>query len=425
MGLNAVVNTQSEDRQGLLIQYIEHSAQYEEVVGRAKIKHQSSSTKKSQEWHHLKRFLVNLGRLLVADVNDFSGKAIVTQELAASAKVTARVVTVSNSIDFCFNFPFFVYAFRFLGPIPSVLASLAISIGVLKFGNDTAAAVASRQSSNRFWSHAAFLCLVLINLVQSVASGIGTELFGNQMALSQLKASELVEQRLTLAERSIEEMQVPSSEEYRNAASKCEEGERQLSNLPRDDPKWHATYVELYGRWSEQDRDWSRVASESLPSCRKVDRLLAEVSGSSAYQNAQGQFSEAMSKRAEIGSDLFFLKEQYPPIYALHFDESGELKSGIEAVRLATLNFLGKLQQGDFSGLGFSLFIFSISSITSLAACLLTAFHALNPETQMSRSSMLLCARNEWCEEQRHQQLIRQQRELAELEALLSSTSSE
>jgi len=400
----------------LLIEYISHSPEYERLVREAKEKVAGKDSLAEEKTGSVEKVLSVSSDLLFAKPREFNGRAIVSEELDEHAKITARVVTVSNSIDFCFNLPFFFYAFGFLGSVPSGIISLAISLGVLRFGNDTAAAVASRKSSNRFWSSAAILGLVVLNVVQSIASGIGTELFGNQKALSQLHAGSEVEKRISFEEASIERLKVPDSAEYKKAKEICEDGDYKLAGLEQDDPEWDRIYVQLYGTWKQQEQGFSNVPTESLPACPKEDRLLAQAAQSPAYLQAKEQLAATQNQRAAIGNDVLFLKRYYSVIYEEHFDGAGDLLSGIEAVRWATLNFLEKLHNREFAALGFPLFIFSVSAITSLVACLMTTFHAFSPETQRSRSPLLTRARDEWLHHQLDDLLTMHEQERMALE---------
>jgi single-stranded DNA-specific DHH superfamily exonuclease len=88
-----------------------------------------------------------------------------------------------------------------------------------------------------------------------------------------------------------------------------------------------------------------------------------------------------------------------PQVYRLNFTEEDQIASGVEAVRLATQNFFGKLLTGQLASLGFSLFFFSLSVITSAAAVLMTLRYAQRDDVQMSWNEEVKEQRDRWLDQ--------------------------
>ncbi len=119
-----------------------------------------------------------------------------------------------------------------------------------------------------------------------------------------------------------------------------------------------------------------------MPLEKRVLRLEKEAGAIKAQ--AKQAWQNKLANRQEVGDDVLFLKQQMPELFARHFDDNYELRSGTETIRLATLNLNNKMKQGDIAGLGFPLFFLVLSVITSGAACCLTVTHAQREDTAMS-----------------------------------------
>jgi hypothetical protein len=386
----------------LLLKYLEHKPELSELVKEAerKVEEENPSPLKKKIF-----FWKFLRQLFIADAKEFNGKAIVSQELQEHAAITARTVTVSNLIDLSSNFPVIFEAFRFLNPIGALIISFVITVGIVKFGNDTAAAVASRKYSNKKWSKAAIIGLLSLNLVQTITSGIGVELLNNQSALSLLKANEVINEQKSKHQHSrkqwkevIEES--PPYQQYLKAEQQCNENIVKLEKMNAQDPHYHRVFLETYGTYEQKKNpQWERITTEKLPHCPKMNRLESE--NKLLFENyhlVEKKWEEKLMKQTD--NDLIFLKNEFPESYDLYFLENGTIKDGGDRVRLASQNFLNKLITGNLSALGFSLFFFSISAITSLTSCLMTLAHSQREETINSRDESIIKSRNDWLYEQ-------------------------
>ncbi len=378
----------------LLLQWIEQNPDYEELVKQAK------GEKLSWKWPKPIQWLIQLVfNLLFANPEEFHGKAFVPKELKEHSQVTARVVSASSLLDFATNSPLLFFAFKDLGIILALIVSTATNIIVLKFTNDTATAVSGRNRGNRLWSRVGVLGLVSMNALQSLFSGIGVELLLNQSVLVEQKSAETIQEQIRKTE-AIKDLQAPK---YKDAIAQCDKGNQELNSLPRSHPRWDSLYVQLQGRWEERNQDWSKVPLEKLPTCRQVVRLRDETFRN--YEAAKADLEIKLTRRVQIGNDVVFLQQEMPAVYAQHFTPNGEFKSGVEAVRLATQNFFGKMKAGDIEGSGFSLFFFSLSVITSGAACFMAIAHAHRDDTKMSRDPNVEEAIHDWLEDIRRDNL--------------------
>ena len=114
-----------------------------------------------------------------------------------------------------------------------------------------------------------------------------------------------------------------------------------------------------------------------------------------------------VNKWEHDGNPLLFLKDEKPDIYAQDFKENyyarsgaeDELRDGAVAVRLAFKNFFNNLNGQEWTKLGLSIFFFSLSLITSVAACFLTVFYAEREDTKMSHSNAVEKTVEDWLED--------------------------
>ncbi len=371
-----------------LLQHIEHNPAYSDLVAQAAAECSQPPKKRRPKFALGKRLL----SLCIADSDEFHGTAYVTPQLKQQAQVTARVVSASSLLDFATNWPLLFFAFKDLGALAFPISLLTNAI-LLKFTNDTAAATSSRHSKNGKWSKAAAFGLVGMNALQSAVSGVGIELLNNQPMLNQQMAGELIQSQIA----GLEDLKTLDAPQYQAVKERCETGEQEFSNMDLSNPRRDSLFTQLYGQWLERNVDRSQLPLEQLPICEQVERLEKEAF--QAYEQAKAWLEEKLIDRSKIGNDVAFLRQEMPEVYESAFDEYGNIKSGVEAVRIATENFFGKLATGEFKSLGFSLFFFSLSVVTSTAATWMTIAYARREDVQLSRSQAVIDARDKWLEE--------------------------
>ncbi|MEG4800914.1 hypothetical protein QUB63_21840 [Microcoleus sp. ARI1-B5] len=363
----------------------------------AHLREQAKNPPTTEKPKNFRQKLLNgLKELLIADPKAFHGTAIVSQDLAKQATLTAGTVTVSSLFNFFTNYPLLFFAFKDMGLFGVVLTSLC-NILILKFTNDTTTAVSARTKYNKTWQQWAIAASLSINILQSIASLVGTELMLNQPGLSQMKAAESTEKQV----KQLETLKQLDSPQYQDTAKRCQDGERELNQLERTNPRWESLFVQLYGTWGDRNTNWNQLPLEKLPSCRQVDRLRTE-----AYQNyetAKKNMEQLLVIRSQMGNDLAFLKKEMPRLYEQHFIPSGEIASGIEATRMAILSCTNKLLSGDIAGMGFPLFMLLLSVITSGYACAMTIALAFREDTEKSFSDAVKNQRDFWLEARRRE----------------------
>lgn len=390
------VNTKKVKELQNLLSELKQSPKYADI--REQAKEPNYKPKKESKLEKTFSFLVGL---VVADRKNFHGTAFVTEDLMKQAEQTAGLVTVSSAFNFITNFPLFAYAFG-TGFWALVLTGISNQL-ILKYTNDSTTAVSGLKKNNLAWQKWAIAASLSINALQSIFSGIGTELLLNQSGLSQIKALELIEQQV----QQIETLKNIDNPQYKDALVRCQNGEQELTKLDKDHPRWDSLYVQLYGRWNERDAEWAQVSIEKLPLCRQVDRLRQDAY--QGYETAKKNMERLLVIRSTMGNDLAFLKQEMPLVYQQHFTASNEIASGTEATRIAILNLRNKMQSGDLAGLGFPLFMLLLSLITSGYACAMTIAFAAREDTQKSFSDPLKLKRDSYCKELREVQMTLQE----------------
>jgi hypothetical protein len=153
--------------------------------------------------------------------------------------------------------------------------------------------------------------------------------------------------------------------------------------MGKDNPNRDALHIRLYGSWAERQKDWRNTPTEQLPLCFKASRLEEETF--QAYENAKQRLAQKLNRRLEIANDLIFLAEEMPGLYQSNFTPEGEIASPVMQVQMATLSFFGKLTRGEWANLGFALFFFSLSIITSAISLMITIKYAQREDVQKSR----------------------------------------
>ncbi|WP_319420338.1 hypothetical protein [Pleurocapsa sp. FMAR1] len=331
--------------------------------------------------------------LFFANPEEYYGRTFVTDDIKASAVQTAGAVSVSNLTDFASNFPVLFFAFTNIGLIPCLVVSSSINYFILLFGNYTAAAVSRGHKNSRSWSRSAAAGLISLNILQSLVSGVGMELFNNQSNLKQMLASQLIEEQKAKVD-SLKDSKIehPGYDDY---MQECTKGRQQLLELPANDPRRHTLYVRILGEYKDKDRDWSAVNFEKLPICHRLTRL--EQENVEAYKQAKEYLDSKLIIRSKMGNDLVFLKQKLPDVYNQSFQgDNDEIISGVTAVAISMDSFFGRLIAGDFFNLGLSLYFFLWSIISSTAFILMTIQFARRKDVAKSFDKDLELKRDMW-----------------------------
>jgi hypothetical protein len=302
-----------------------------------------------------------LKSLFVINPEEMIGPHYTSKGLKQYLKGLGLVVSVANIIDFC-CIQGLLYAL-FPGGL-ALPASLTFNLLLLKFKNDTAAGVVKAVPGTlpaRLFYTVGFLGL---SSISAGVSGIGTELSLNQPGLVQIYASELADRKIN----EIQSVFLQAEREYKEKLSQCNDNKKELENISKkpgfknSDPHYNVLYRETKGMLSESKKQW-RINDPGIPLCPKA-KLLKEVFDVQSKPSLKIQI-----KRRESDDDLSFLKTDFPNLFAKNFIDNDQFRSGSQAIKIATINFNKKLSEGDLGGLGGSLFLFSISAVTTIAAC--------------------------------------------------------
>lgn len=294
------------------------------------------------------------------DAKRFYGRSHVTPELVTEAETTATTIGVANLLNTLTTYPYLCYVFANAPNGLGVLLAGGLGLLLNKVGNKCGEAACRHRY--RKGAIAAVGGAALLNMVLTLTAGPGVELLLNGSGLAERRGQELIQKNIldtTLSDKALAKRQ----EWAKTAQTECQTILERLHDLPPNHPNRDLLYEQAYGLWKDRNRDWSQVATSSLPLCHKAAQLEE-----AAQTYAAKIQTEQEAKHAEIrryGSALLYLQAVHPNIYRTHFDQEGLLRSGLVASRLSLQGFAQKLMGGDVADLGFPLFFFILSSVTS------------------------------------------------------------
>ena len=330
------------------------------------------------------------------DSDELHGNAYVSKELTKAALVVASVGTIANSINAATTLPFFLLTFKDLGLFAWPLA-LLINVYLIKFGNSSANAAADKQPITIGWARIGMAGFISLNLVQSVVAGVGAELLLNQSGLSRRLGEELVSQSVFAPlENKISDIE--KEKKFAIATrQECQILQQKLERLPTNDLKRDEFHLKAYGSYADRIsqggyKSYQEDPIEQWPLCPKANALEAR-----SDRNLQGPREDYQEKIKEVksyGSAAAYLKAVKPEIYERRFDEVGNIRSGTEAARVAVILFTDKFLGFQWADLGLSLYLFSLSIITSAIAILLAIFYSNREDVQISKSDGVIQAKN-------------------------------
>ena len=316
---------------------------------------------------------------------DYYGKHYATKDVKKSAWITSVTVTISNVIDGVSVFP--LLSFSFGGNVPlALITSLDLTI----FSNYLGAATASRKKGNEGWSSRGLMSLIAINVIMSATSLAAPDLMLNKSGIAEVRADELIE----IQQKRVDSI-VPAKalqEKLNGAKSECDKLKKQLEKYPEGSVQRNDAYVQAFGKWGQ--RDLNKIPEEIQPWCIRVNTIQEEAD--EIREQAQTEWNEKKARIAAAASPLTGIKIVLPELYSQNFDESGEVRSGTETARIAIEITYSKLMKGQLMQLGFSLFIFSVSVVTSAASVLMVVSHNKRKDVQMSFDEQLSILEEEY-----------------------------
>lgn len=318
---------------------------------------------------------------------DYYGKHYATEDVKNSARITYATVTISNVIDGASVFPLLLISFG-----GNVVFASIVSILLTVFSNYLGAAAASRKKGNKGWSSSSLRFLVAINIIMSATAFVSPELMLNESGIAEVRADELVK----IQGDKIKNI-TPSPAQQKQlseAESKCQKLKKEIQKFPRGSVQRQDTFRDMYGLYRDINRDWSEVPVSQQPWCVRSKTLSVSVGEKS--RKAQAEWEETETIIAAAPSTITGIKTVLPELYDQHFDESGEVRSGTEEARIAIEVTYSKLMKGELMQLGFSLFIFSVSVVTSAASVFLVVNHNKREDVQMSFNEQLSILEEEY-----------------------------
>ena len=332
--------------------------------------------------------------LILTDPKELHGSSYVTEDVKQSSKITAAAINVSSSIDGVSIFPLLLYSFKDMGIVGFMFAA-ALALALTKFSNGMGKAVATRKPGNLTWSTCGGIALVVMNIIMSTTSLIAPELSLNKPHLAELKAQELVDQK----EQKVKQIK-PILRAANEAEAECKRMQTELKVFPEGSVQRNDLYIQAYGTYSEKNQDWRQALQQGkqrVPFCPLFEILKADALKTS--QATQEAWEKQKTQIVQSASYLVGIKQTMPELYQQHFDANGQLISGIEATRLALESTTLKLMTGQWNALGFSLFFFLVSVVTSAGACSLAIAHSFREDTQLSFDESLQIAMNDFLED--------------------------
>ncbi|MEL7420848.1 MAG: hypothetical protein AAGK10_20100, partial [Cyanobacteria bacterium J06555_3] len=276
------------------------------------------------------------------------------------------------------------------------------NLGLIKFSNQAGEVAAASKPGNKFWSEVGLAGVISLNLIQSLVSGVGTQLLLDQANISTRFANDTIyEQTIAPLEAKVNEYEFDPDEI--ESKQKCQMLEAELAKVPANTAKSSRLYNQAYGSFGESQLPLEQRSYYSSPPsqwayCPRAKYEEQELASNLA--TAKAELQRFQEKVADKGS-LAYLREQKPDIYEEHFNEQGELKSGMEATTVAVEMFWEKLASGDWASLGLSMYIFGLSVITSAIAVILVATHSKREDVQMSWSPAVARERDRFMREQK------------------------
>lgn len=324
---------------------------------------------------------LNLAKtMLITDPREYHGLYFDSEEVKTDSGLTSRINCIASLGNSPSGFIFFL-ALASQGFLTAFFSAIALTGLFTKANNDASTVLARRRRGNPTWL-AGLLGVALLGGVQSSMSAIAVEAFNNGEALGSRYATQLVEQhQAKVSEISTDTQQFRELEELKR---KLETEIARYYAMDSNDTNRNRDrlHIEIWGEFNDLNLDRSNVPFERLPLALKVERLQAEASA--FKKEIEQEWQEKLERRHELGDDQLFLREVFPEKYERHFDENGELLSGIRLIEQASLNLAQKISEKDFAGLTFPLFFSSLSFITSLLSLLMSLLHASNEEIKMS-----------------------------------------
>ena len=338
-----------------------------------------------------KRLLLWIWFTLVANPRDMYGSAYITEDLEKEACKTAAILSGANLLDSALTHSILMFALSGAGFF-SIVSAIGVNLFLLSIKNNGGLLTVSRRKGSEGLRWGGFFGLVSLSIASCLMSGVGTELMLNQSKLAQIKA----QQEISLIERDVLSRNPKSSKLYEDAEIACNKAESELQKLTPSDLRYDAAYVNARGMHRERTKKWD-LNDAGIPKCVKRDILSNQVNVETEL--IKGDWVKKKEKLSNNGNAVKFLRQEFPDRYDLYFTDKEEFKSGVDAIATASSSFFGKLFKGEVGEISLSLFMMSLSILTSIAACWLVWAFAHNEEAIMSWNEELNLEKDRLLEE--------------------------
>jgi len=323
------------------------------------------------------------------------GKAFSTPELDTSLNSVAKLMCISTLWDFFCTIPIFSKSLLILGGA-SLPAGALLSFILLWASN-----VAGENATDRRKGHAAkanwsLSAFVLLCLAKTAVSGVGIDLMIGEYAIASKYAQQLAKEKLVSEERNMNNLRSIETPALLSAKEECQklESEQRSYNRATQEKEWISAYVKARGTINDQ-RSMQGLSTEqrirkygsakSIPgACNQQDALEETKLKDLA---AREKSLEAKKESINSLAPLEYLERQEKPTFDQHFLKSGEdlyWKNGTEAVAQGMEQFFRSLQEGEYTLLGFSLFMLAVSTILTSAASVMLYLTGKNEQVKAS-----------------------------------------
>jgi hypothetical protein len=329
------------------------------------------------------RFLGFLGVIkdgILGNPEDYHGKNFVTEDVKKSSQITNGVITISNGIDGISIYPLLLISLE--GSVPLALLSATI---LTVFTNYLGNAAATGRPGNQGWSKASLIGLIAMNAVMSATSLVAPTLLLGQSEIAEIRSDEFVVLQTTKVNKIRPSSQ--AQQQLYEAKSECERLQSEISKYPQGTVQRDDFYMQAYGVYRDQNQDWSQVPVAQQPWCvrfKTSDEQVREIP-----RQAQIEWSKKEAQIKGASSTLAGIKQVLPELYRENFTKSGYVSSGTEAARIAIEITYGKLLRGEWTKLGFNIFSFTVSIVTSTVSVFVGIYHSRRTDVQMSFNDSL------------------------------------
>ncbi len=344
------------------------------------------------------------------------GNQVASKELDNSLNTTSKVMSVSTIWDFVCTWPIFSYV---LGKLSwaSGPAGFALGFIILWASNITGENSTNRTSNNVNKARASLIAFLILSLAKTAVSGVGIDMIISKGRIIEGFAEEELLKRQDKENQIVNSAMIkgiedaPESEELKFYRNKCQQLMNDMARLDLDKGRQRKLYKEL---------QFQAEKAESAP-CPKAAELERRISQDKSSQRDDINIEKKKAQQRILDksnmTSIEYLAEYYQPVYSSYFvgkpsdrwtwrgenEGTSFVNKPIEwkndrkgdAVEASMKQFFGKLQNGEFASLGFSIFAFVISIILTSTAAILLYSTGKNPDVKASFTAGLSKKSNE------------------------------